>query len=93
MTNKTKMNAFEIRSATENDVPLIVWFIRQLAEYEKLSHACVVTEEVLKRSLFGSRPAAEVVIGYFESKPVGFAVFFHNFSTFLGLPGVYLEKL
>lgn len=82
-----------IRSAKSEDVPLVLSFIRQLAEYERLSDACVVTEEILRASLFGARPAAEVVIGYEGTEAVGFAVFFHNFSTFLGRAGIYLEDL
>ena len=84
---------FTIRPATERDVPVILAFIRQLAEYEKLSHEAVMTEEILRQSLFGSRRAAEVLLGYSGDLPVAFAVFFHNFSTFLGRPGLYLEDL
>ena len=84
---------FKIRPATERDVPVILAFIRQLAEYEKLSHEAVMTEEILRQSLFGSRRAAEVLLGYSGDLPVAFAVFFHNFSTFLGRPGLYLEDL
>lgn len=82
-----------IEKATEKDVAVILWFIRQLAEYERLSHAVVATEEILRETLFGHRRTAEVVIGYYEDAPVAFAVFFHNFSTFLGRPGIYLEDL
>ena len=74
-------------------MPVILAFIRQLAEYEKLSHEAVMTEEILRQSLFGSRRAAEVLLGYSGDLPVAFAVFFHNFSTFLGRPGLYLEDL
>jgi GNAT superfamily N-acetyltransferase len=84
---------FSIRQATEQDIPLIAWFIRQLAEYERLSHEAVVTEQTLRESLFGARRYAEVLLGYAGEKPVAFAVFFHNFSTFLGRPGLYLEDL
>ena len=83
----------EIRAATEDDVPLILSFIRELAEYEKLSHEAVATEDVLRESLFGERTGAEVVICYLSGAPAGFALFFHNFSTFLGRPGLYLEDL
>ncbi len=78
-----------LRNAIERDVPLILSFIRELAEYERLSHKVVATEEVLWTSLFGERPAAEVVIGDYGGEPAGFALFFHNFSTFGGrhLPG------
>jgi len=84
---------FQIRQATERDVPVILSFIRQLAEYERLSHEAVMTEDILRESLFGSRPAAEVLLGYSGDRPVAFAVFFHNFSTFLGRSGLYLEDL
>ncbi len=82
-----------LRTATERDVPLILSFVRELAEYERLSHEVVATEELLRASLFGERPAAEVVIGNYGGEPAGFALFFHNFSTFLGRPGIYLEDL
>ena len=82
-----------IRSATQADVPLILQFIRELAAYEKLSHEVTATEEILHRNLFSERCAAEVLLVYEAEAPVGFAVFFHNFSTFLGKPGLYLEDL
>jgi GNAT superfamily N-acetyltransferase len=84
---------FAIRPATEADVPLILQFIRDLAEYERLADKVVATEEGLRRSLFGSPRFAEVVIGEEDGAPVGFALFFHNYSTFLGQPGIYLEDL
>jgi GNAT superfamily N-acetyltransferase len=87
------MPKFEIRAATEADVPLILSLIKELAEYERLSHEVVATEEALGNSLFGERPVAEVVIGHLGDGPVGFALFFHTFSTFLAKPGIYLEDL
>ena len=84
---------FEIKSATIEDVPLILDFIKKLAIYERLEHEAVTTEEILRETLFGERPSAEVVIGYYQNKPVCFALFFHSFSTFLGRPGIYLEDL
>jgi GNAT superfamily N-acetyltransferase len=84
---------FRIASATEDDVPLVLRLIKGLAEYEKMSRDVVATEEGLRDALFGSRPAAEVVIGYEGAEPVGFALFFQNFSTFQGRPGLYLEDL
>ena len=81
------------RPPTAADVPTILGFIRALAEYEQLSHAVVATEDLLRDHLFGPRPAAEVLIGEVDGRPVGFALFFANFSTFLGKPGVYLEDL
>lgn len=82
-----------IRPATGADVPLILDFIRGLAEYERLPHEVVATEERLRRTLFGARPAAEVLLAYCGTEPAGFALFFHNYSTFLALPGIYLEDL
>jgi GNAT superfamily N-acetyltransferase len=84
---------FRIVPATERDVPVILGLIKGLAEYEKLSHEVVATEQGLRESLFGSRRVTEVLIGYAGTEPVGFAVFFHNYSTFLGRAGIYLEDL
>jgi GNAT superfamily N-acetyltransferase len=83
----------EIRAATEDDVPLLLSLIRELAEYERLSHEVVATEDLLRESLFGRRRVAEALLGYLGDEPAGFALFFHNFSTFLGRPGSYLEDL
>jgi GNAT superfamily N-acetyltransferase len=83
----------EIRTATAADVPLILEFIKGLAEYEKLAHEVVADEALLHEQLFGERPGAEVVIAYLAGEPIGFALFFHNFSTFLGRRGIYLEDL
>ena len=83
----------EIKPATPEDVPVILTFIKELAEYERLSHTVVATEEILRQSLFEENRVAEVVIGYYEEEPVAFALFFHNFSTFLGRPGLFLEDL
>jgi GNAT superfamily N-acetyltransferase len=82
-----------IREATAADMPLIVSLIRGLAEYEGLSHAVRMDEAVLERHLFGPRPMAEVLIGELDGAASGFALFFHNFSTFEGHPGVWLEDL
>jgi GNAT superfamily N-acetyltransferase len=82
-----------IRPATVEDVSLILSFIKELAEYERLSYEIVATEDILRESLFGERRAAEVVIGQQGDDPAGFALFFHTFSTFLGRPGIYLEDL
>jgi GNAT superfamily N-acetyltransferase len=83
---------FRIERATERDVPLILKLITDLAKYEKLSHAVVATEATLRDSLFMKR-AAEAVIGYADGEPAGFALFFQTFSTFLGVPGMYLEDI
>ena len=82
-----------VRPAMPADVPLILGLIRELADYEKLSHAVIATEESLRRHLFGARPAAECVIGEIDSEPQGFALYFTSFSTFLAKPGIYLEDL
>ncbi|QIN82631.1 GNAT family N-acetyltransferase [Rubrobacter tropicus] len=82
-----------VREATVDDVPLVLSFIRELAEYEKLSHEVVATEGALRETLFGERRYAEVLIGEQDGAPAGFALFFHNYSTFLGKPGIYLEDL
>lgn len=79
--------------ASEADVPVILEMIRALAEYEKLLHIVVATEDRLRRTLFGPHPSAEVLLAYLEDEPVGFALFFPNYSTFLALPGLYLEDL
>lgn len=83
----------EIKAASIDDVPLIFSFIKKLAEYEKLLDEVVATEDGLREVLFGERRYAETVIAYSHNEPVGFALFFHNFSTFVGKPGIYLEDL
>lgn len=90
---KTKNKDFIIREATKEDCGLILDFIKQLAEYEKLAHEVVTDVATLEKNLFGKSPYAKVVIGEYKSKPVSFALYFHNFSTFLGKPGLYLEDL
>ena len=82
-----------IRPATEHDVPTILGFIRDLAKYEHLEHEVVATEDSLRQTLFGERRYAEVVFACLDDVPQGFALFFHNYSTFLGKPGIYLEDL
>jgi len=82
-----------IRPATPAEVPAILGFIKKLAEYERLSHEVVASEELLHETLFGPRRTAEVAIAYFDEEPVGFVLFFHNYSTFLGRPGIYIEDL
>ena len=82
-----------LRLANEDDVPVILNFIKELAEYEKLSHEVLVNEEKLKKTLFGDNKFAEVIIADYKNEPAGFALFFHNYSTFLGKPGIYLEDL
>jgi GNAT superfamily N-acetyltransferase len=88
------MNAsLEIKPATVGDVPLILSLIRELAEYERAPEAVVATEEGLGEVLFGPKRSAEVLLALANGEPVGFAVYFYNFSTWLGRPGLYLEDL
>ena len=82
-----------IRPASVDDVPLIRQLIAELAEYERLADAAVATDDSLREQLFGARPAAEVLIGEVDGEAAAFALFFHNYSTFLGKPGIYLEDL
>ncbi|MBI4173143.1 MAG: GNAT family N-acetyltransferase [Candidatus Aenigmarchaeota archaeon] len=89
----TKIPGFELRFAGPADVPLLLAFIRELAGYEKLLHEVTATEAALQETLFGHRRVAEAVLGFYEKKPVSFAIFFHNYSTFLGRPGLYLEDI
>lgn len=86
-------DVFEVKAAAIQDIPLILSFIKELAEYEKLLHEVVATEDLLKETLFGEHAHAEVCLGYLNQAPVSFALYFHNFSTFLGRPGIYLEDL
>ncbi len=85
--------AHTLRPATPADLPAIVGLIAELAEFEKLAHLVVLTPESLLPHLFGARPVAEAVMGEVEGRVVAFALFFTNFSTFLGRPGLYLEDL
>ena len=87
------MTTFSIRSATADDCELILSFIKALAKYEELSHEVVATPEALRRTLFQDASYAEVILGFEDDTPVGFALFFHNYSTFLARPGLYLEDL
>jgi len=82
-----------LRAATVADVPQILAFIRALADYERLLHEVIATEDGIRQALFGPRPYAEVVLAEDDGAPIGFALFFHTFSTFVGLPGLYLEDL
>jgi GNAT superfamily N-acetyltransferase len=82
-----------LRFAEEADVGIILEMIRRLADYERLAREVTADVETLRRSLFHGRRVAEVVLAEYQAEPVGFALFFHNFSTFLGLPGIYIEDL
>ena len=86
-------DTFAIRPATDSDVPLILELIRELAEYERLRDSVVADGATLTASLFGDKPDAEVVIAEWRGEPAGFALYFHNFSTFVGRKGLYLEDL
>lgn len=92
MDHGKNVSGLNIRFAEKTDIPLILEFIKSLADYERMLDDVVATEEILMESLF-RRKAAEVVIAEYEGIPAGFALFFHNFSTFLGKPGIYLEDL
>ena len=87
------MSEIQIRRATPDDVPLILAFLRELATYEKLAHEVVATDADMHAALFGERPVVETVIATLDGEPVGYALFFPTFSTFLGKPGLYLEDL
>ncbi len=93
MTHPSAVPQFDIRSAVAEDVPTILALIKELADYERLSHEVTATDADLHQWLFGDRPVAEVVIGEYQGIPVSFALFFYNYSTFLGKPGIYLEDL
>src|SRR6478672_12026614 len=88
-----RMESFKIRAATIDDIPTILELIRALATYERAPQEVTATEEILKETLFGTRRAAEVLLLFEDKMAAGLAVFFHNFSTWLGRPGVYLEDL
>jgi GNAT superfamily N-acetyltransferase len=85
--------ALKIERATEQDIPAIVRLVRRLAEYEKLAHAMVSTEEDFRKALFGPQRNVEALLAFAGDAPVGFALYFYNFSTFLGKRGIYLEDL
>lgn len=91
-TIHTNIKEFKIRFAEEKDTDLILELIRELARYERILEEVQTTEALLRDSLF-KRKAAEVIIGEYEEKPVAYALFFHNFSTFVGRPGLYLEDI
>jgi len=85
--------SLRIAPANESDVPIILSFIRKLAEYEKLSHLVVASEANVREHVFSANPVAEVLLAYWDQEPVGFALYLRNFSTFLGQAGIYLEDL
>ena len=93
MPGSATPSRLSIRAGTEADIDLIHRFVTLLAVYERLAHEVVATPEVLRAELFGPRPSAEVLFAHLGEEPVGFALFFHNFSTFMGRKGLYLEDL
>jgi len=93
MISSNDLPSFQIRAASKDDVAVILAFIKKLADYERLSHEVIATEEGLRETLFGRRRTAEVAIAYYKKAPVGFVLFFHNYSTFLGRPGIFIEDL
>ena len=86
-------NALRIEPATERDIPLILEFVQGLAEYEKHLDRVEATEDRIRKTLFGAEPAAQVVFAYDNDTPVGYAIFFYTYSSFVALPGIYLEDL
>ena len=93
MTDKIVGSKIKIVSAKKEKVSLVLLFIKELAEYEKLPNEVTATERLLKKTLFGKHSVAKVLIAYYENEPAGFAVYFFNFSTFVGKPGLYLEDV
>ncbi len=91
--DSTTVPGLRIREAVKQDTAVILALITELAEYENLAHEVTATQGQLGEALFGARPFAEVMIAEYEGESVGFALYFHNFSTFLGRPGIYLEDL
>jgi GNAT superfamily N-acetyltransferase len=82
-----------IRKTSVNDIPFVFQLIKELAEFERISHEVIASEEILREALFGERPAAEAILAEYGGKLAGFAIFFNNFSTFVGRPGLYIEDL
>ena len=93
MTIQTGLPGVVLRDAEPKDTALVLGFIRALAEYEKLAHEVVATEDSIEQALFGAQPVIRVIIAECDTAPAGFALFFYNFSTFLGQRGIYLEDL
>lgn len=89
----TSIPGCQLRFAAEDDLPSLMKFVKELAEYVELLDEVEVSEQEMRKNLFGPKPHAEVVLAMYNKKPVGFALFFHSFSTFLGKPGIYLEDL
>jgi len=92
MKKSEKVN-LNIRKASIEDVPLILKFIKELSVYEKMSKEVIATEDILRETLFGDKSYAQVLIAEVEGKPAGYALYFYNFSTFMGRPGLYIEDV
>lgn len=93
MSDTPPIPQLALRPATVTDVPLVYSMIRELAEYENLANDVTATEADIHAALFGERAIAECILAYWEERPAGFALYFHNFSTFMGKPGLYLEDM
>lgn len=93
MNKLAKREDIKIRPAIPNDIPTILNFIRELASFEKLTHQVEATEQQLRQTLFSKKPIAKVLIAEIKKQPVGFLLYFYNYSTFLGRPGIYIEDL
>jgi len=93
MSKGERSAPFAIRSAGPDDVPAVLALIRQLAEYERLADRVTATEDGVREALFGERPVAEAILAWVDDEPVGYAIFFSSFSTFVGRPGIYLEDV
>jgi len=93
MINQTQIQGYTIRRAEKKDAELILSFIKALAEYEHMSDLVTSTVEDIEKNLFSGKPVAEVIFGEFNEEAIGFALYFYNYSTFLGKPGIYLEDL
>lgn len=89
----TQIDGIEIRAAAVDDLPLILRFIKDLAEYERMRDDVITTEEILRESIFGEGSNTSVLLAFYNDEPVGFAIYFYNFSSFLGKKGIYLEDL
>jgi GNAT superfamily N-acetyltransferase len=89
----SEIEGLVIRDAVQEDIPMILTLIRELAEYEKLTHTLEATEQSLSETLFGKCPAAEALVAFYDGQPAAYAIFFHSMSTFLGRAGLYLEDI
>jgi GNAT superfamily N-acetyltransferase len=93
MTDRSFGDEIRIREASESDVPVILGFIGEIAEFERLSDEVEATGDIISRALFGEKPEAKVILAEIDGEPAGYAVYFNNFSTFVGRPGIYIEDI